>query len=108
MKRKLQALALAVAGLAAVGCMAGPWTAREAVDDWSAGVYSDDAYVGTVVYVFAWPIGTWGGMIVDAVVLNNVAWWGDDVWDGTGSTYDHKDAPNGANNSSKEHAITGM
>ncbi len=82
------------------GCVAGPWTFREYVDDWSANVYADNSYIGTVVYMFVWPIGTWLGSIVDAVVFNNVAWWGNDVWTGKGTTYDHKNdnCPNGRTN----------
>jgi hypothetical protein len=89
---------LLVFAVVSTGCVAGPWTFREYVDDWAAGVYSDNTLLGTVVYIFVWPIGSWLGMIVDAVVFNNVAWWGADLWNGTGTTYDHKNAPNGKNN----------
>ncbi len=97
MKNVVLVVTLALA-LVAAGCVAGPWTARETVDDWAATTYSDNALLGTVVYVFVWPIGNWGGSIIDMVVLNNVAWWGNDIWQGKGSTFEHKDAPNGKNN----------
>jgi hypothetical protein len=87
------------------GCMAGPWTFREYVDDWAAGVYSDNSYLGTVVYLIVWPIGEMLGSVVDAVVFNNVAWWGQDVWNGKGTTYNHKSAPNGANNATGNHIM---
>jgi hypothetical protein len=89
---------LVLMAVMSTGCMAGPWVARETVDDWAANTYSENTLLGTVVYVFAWPIGTWGGSIIDMVVMNNMAFWGEDVWDGTGSTFDHKDAPNGKGN----------
>ncbi len=82
------------------GCMAGPWTFREYVDDWSAGVYSNNAYLGTAVYLIVWPVGEALGSVVDGVVFNNIAFWGNDVWKGKGTTFDHtkSGAPNGANN----------
>ena len=99
MKRNLVLIVMLLAfAIVSSGCMAGPWTAREAVDDWAANTYADNTLLGTVVYVFVWPIGMWLGSIVDLVVLNNVAWWGGDIWNGTGTTYDHKNAPNGRTN----------
>ena len=84
--------------IVSTGCVAGPWTAVNAVWDWSAGIYADSTLLGTVVYMFVTPIGMFVGAIIDEVVLNNVAWWGGDIWNGTGTTYDHKNAPNGKNN----------
>ena len=99
MKKNLVLIVLLVAfSVVASGCMAGPFTITNTVSDWSAGVYADNAYIGTVVYVFVQPIGWCLGMIADEVVFNMVAWWGQDVWDGKGTTYDHKNAPNGKNN----------
>ena len=72
--------------IVSTGCMAGPFTATNAVMDWSASTYADSTLLGTVVYVFVTPIGWFGGMIVDEVFLNNVAWWGGDIWNGTGTT----------------------
>lgn len=87
------------------GCVAGPWTFREYVDDWSAGVYADNTYIGTIVYMFVWPIGTWLGAVVDGIVFNNVAWWGSDVWDGKGTTTKHTNAPNGKGMEGKKNGI---
>jgi len=89
------------------GCVAGSWAARETVDDWAASTYADNTLVGTVVYVFVWPVGTWLGSIVDMVVINNVDFWGHDVWDGTGTTFGHEDAPNGKTNE-RDHMLKGM
>ena len=38
-------------------------------------------------------------MFCDIVFLNPVAWWGSDVWDGTGTTDEHRVAPKGRTNS---------
>ncbi len=85
--------------IVSTGCMAGPWTFREYIDDWAAGVYSDNAYTGTAVYFFVWPVGEALGTFVDAVVFNTISFWGQDAWSGKGTTYDHsKTAPNGKNN----------
>ncbi|MHC4922589.1 MAG: DUF3332 family protein [Planctomycetota bacterium] len=108
MKRNLVLIVLLIVfAVVSTGCMAGSWAASETVDDWAAGVYADDAYIGTVVYVFVWPIGKWLGGIVDMVVTNNVDWWGYDVWDGKGTTFNHADAPNGEGND-HQHILEGM
>ena len=99
MKKNLVLIVMLVAfSVVASGCMAGPWTMTNTVNDWAANVYADNTYVGTLVYVFVWPIGMWLGEVCDLVIFNNVAWWGQDVWDGKGTTFDHKNAPNGRNN----------
>ena len=106
MKRNLVAVVLLLAlAVVSSGCVAGPWTFRETVDDWSADVYADNTYLGTVVYVFVWPIGTWIGSLVDAVVFNNIAFWGSDVWDGTGTTDPHENAPKGRTNEKGKNAL---
>lgn len=99
MKRNLVLIVMLLAfAIVSTGCMAGPWTANNAVHDWSANIYADNTVLGTVVYVFVTPIGSFFASIIDLVVLNNVAWWGADIWNGTGTTYDHKNAPNGRTN----------
>lgn len=98
MKNVVLVVLLVAFSLVATGCVAGPWTCVNSVWDWSANVYADNTYVGTLVYMFVTPIGCWLGAIADEVVFNNVAWWGSDLWDGTGTTFDHKDAPNGRTN----------
>lgn len=80
------------------GCVAGPWTATESLDDWSAGVYADNTYVGTLVYVLDAFILRGLTGLVDVVVMNNWAFWGYDVWDGTGTTFKHTNAPMGKGN----------
>ncbi len=100
MKRNLVLVVMLLAfAVVSTGCVAGPWTASNAVWDWSANVYADSTLLGTVVYIFVEPIGMWVGSFIDVVFLNNVAWWGGDLWDGTGTTYNHKNAPNGRTNS---------
>ncbi|HEU4394748.1 MAG TPA: hypothetical protein VFS92_04220 [Planctomycetota bacterium] len=99
MTRNLVLIVMLVAfAFVASGCVAGPWTFRESVDDWSANIYADNTLIGTLVYMFVWPLGTWLGSIVDMVVFNNVAWWGQDLWDGNGTTFNHEKAPNGRTN----------
>jgi hypothetical protein len=99
MKRNLVLVVLLlVFAVVSTGCAAGPWTFRETVDDWAANVYADNSYIGTVVYYFVWGPGMVLGSFVDLIVFNTVAWWGQDVWDGTGTTFDHKGAPNARTN----------
>lgn len=99
MKRNLVLVVMLLAfAVVSTGCVAGPWTATNAVWDWSANTYADNTLLGTVVYVFVTPIGMFVGEVVDVVFLNNVAWWGGDIWNGTGTTYNHKNAPNGRTN----------
>ena len=99
MKRNVVLVVMLLAfAVVSTGCVAGPWTFRETVDDWSANVYADNTLVGTLVYMFVWPIGTWLAAILDMIVFNNVAWWGQDLWDGTGTTFNHEKAPNGRTN----------
>ena len=98
MKNIVLIVLLVAFSLVATGCIAGPYTCTNAIWDWSANVYAENTYVGTLLYIPVMWFGVGFGEIFDLVIFNNVAWWGSDVWDGTGTTYDHKDAPNGRTN----------
>ena len=77
------------------GCAAGPFKWTNAVNDWGATVYSGDTYLGTLTYYTAVPIAGAVAGVVDTVIINPYYWWGEDVWSGHGTTYDHTGAPNG-------------
>ena len=106
MKRNLVIIVmLLVFAVVSTGCVAGPWTATNSLYDWSAGVYADNTYVGTVVYILDGFILSGIAGLVDVVVMNNWAWWGYDVWDGTGTTFKHNNAPNGRTNEEGRGAL---
>jgi len=93
MKRNVVlAIALLAIAVVASGCAAGPWTCENTVRDWAADVYAYDTYLGTLNYYTVAPIGTAIGGVLDMVFVNTYWWWVHDVWEGTGTTFTHKQA----------------
>lgn len=101
MRNVVLVVVLLAVALVSSGCVAGPYICENTVQDWSANVYADNAYLGTMNYVLVHPIGMAIASVGDLVFVNTYHWWWFDVWDGKGQTYDHAGAPNGRTNNNK-------
>jgi hypothetical protein len=91
MRKGLVLLSLfAVATLS--GCMAGPNHLSQSVHDWQNNNYEEEPVVTTLLtsVIPVYPIVGALASIPDVLVLNPVQFWTDDLWDGTGSAFVHK------------------
>jgi hypothetical protein len=95
MRNVVLAIVLLAIAVSASGCLAGPWSCKNAVGDWGAEVYGWDTYLGTLNYYTIEPIGEVLGATLDIAFVNPYWWLCHDVWEGTGTTYVHENAGSG-------------
>lgn len=84
------------------GCTLGPSPVTNAVVGWQQNVYADNTYVGVLATIPA-GIAVFFTCIPD-FFINGYYFWGIDLWDGTGTTYDHRDFPNGRTNDGESYS----
>ena len=95
--------ALATCALAGVlsltsGCIAGPNQLGRTWDDWVNQKYTEDSWIHGALLQNILPIYPLVGAVLtyaDVLVLNTYYFWSEDVWDRSGTGFDHEN-PTGA------------
>ena len=81
------------------GCVLGPSPVTNSVLCWHQNIYADNTYVGVLATIPA-GVAIYFTLVAD-FFINGYYFWIEDLWDGTGKTYDHKEFPNGRTNEDK-------
>lgn len=96
--KKFSMLATAAAVAALASCAAGPHQLKRTVDDWDHKMYVENPLLDGVLWVVpVIPLAHFGAMIGDFLVVDAYHFWFKDVWDGTGTGFEHYpvEAPEG-------------
>ena len=88
---KKVALALLVVCVAVMlsGCW-GPQKLTRGLDDWTNKTNVESPWLSQPLSWIVYPIGFGVTNIVDGLILNPIAFWGEDAWDGEGTPYIHE------------------
>lgn len=106
MKRSLLIAALAASTLATTSCSSGPKQLGRTWDTYVNQKYSEDSWIHGALLQDIIPVYTFVGFFAavgDALILNPIQFWSEDVWSRTGTAYEYNQVQGAAS----ENTVTG-